>query len=727
MPIVDRFSTKRQLIDMTGILNKKIFFYAALVAAIFATIFVCAPAWASNPVCTPYQAVKCSVCNSSGTAWTNDDSKCAAGQVCQNWGCAASASQIKSSFDDANCSVLDGWICDPNNTGSQFGVDFYLDDTTADGYLGSASANLNRADIAGQCGGSTTHGFLFTMPANTSDGSRVVNDGKTHVIHAVGKMAPGDWYILTQSPKTLSCNGSCVPNCSARSCGADGCGGSCGSCSSGQICGSNGVCATVNRCASHSAKKCANSDLYWYDSCGEREERAQACAGTSPSLRCAGNLLEREAGDCVSGVCVSDSWTLVQDCSKTNQVCQGSACVAGNSAPPTISGLGPSGTVYLQSVALTATTNVPADCKYDPADKSFAAMGAQFNSSDKLYHSASLVLNRYGSYTYYVRCQAGTSADQASVVISFTYATAVVTVTPPPVIPKDTTSPVVSDPQPSGSVSAAAVTLAVATDERANCKYDIADTDYDSLENKMDRSANAKSHYKKITLASPGAYTYYVRCQDGSGNQDSASTPISFTYAAPQVPGPVISGLAPSGTVYQSAVALAATTDKAAACRYSATDQSYDSMEGQFATPDGQQQQATVNLKDYGSYTYYVRCADSSGNPDSASQAISFEYKDPNPQPDEAAPDAALTAPVCTEYKYNNKDGTCDNTTDCACDPDCPASPDPGADPDCAQAAPVAKKNNLVLYVALAGVLLAGAIVVLAVMARRRGEDGEEE
>jgi hypothetical protein len=388
--------------------------------------------------------------------------------------------------------------------------------------------------------------------------------------------------------------------------------------------------------------------------------------------------------------------------------------------------LGPSGTVYQSAVALVATTNVPADCKYDTADKNFAAMAGQFNSSDKLYHSAPLVLSRYGSYTYYVRCQAGNSADQASVAISFTYASAA-TVGPPPDVPKDTTPPAISGPEPSGSVGAAAVTLAVTTDERANCKYDIADTDYDSLENKMDRSTNAKSHYKKITLASPGTYTYYVRCQDASGNQDPASVQISFTYAPPQVPGPVVSGLSPSGTVYQSAVALAATTDKAATCRYSATDQSYDSMDGQFVTADGQQQQATVNLKDYGSYTYYVRCADSSGNPDSASQAISFEYKDPNPQPDEAAPDAAVPVPVCAEYNYSDKDGTCGNATDCVCDPDCPAAPDPGADPDCAQAAPVPKKSNLVLYVALAGVLLAGAIVVLAVMARRRGEREEEE
>ena len=276
-------------------------------------------------------------------------------------------------------------------------------------------------------------------------------------------------------------------------------------------------------------------------------------------------------------------------------------------------------------------------------------------------------------------------------------------------------------------MSAAAVTLAVATDERANCKYDIADTDYDSLENKMDRSANAKSHYKKITLDSPGAYTYYVRCQDGSCNQDAQSTQISFTYAPPQVLGPAISGMSPSGTVYQSAVALTLTTDKPSVCRYAATDQDYDSMDGQFATSDGQQQQATVNLKDFGTYTYYVRCADSSGNKDSASQAIGFEYKDPNPQPQETAPAAPAAAQTCAEYKYGEKDGACDNAADCVCDPDCPASPDPGADPDCVQAVPPARKTNLVIFVAIAGVLLAGVIVALAVMARRRGEEEEGE
>jgi len=75
----------------------------------------------------------------------------------------------------------------------------------------------------------------------------------------------------------------------------------------------------------------------------------------------------------------------------------------------------------------------------------------------------------------------------------------------------------------------------------------------------MDRSANAKSHYKKITLDSPGAYTYYVRCQDTVGNADLSDYTVSFSVAVPSAP--TVSMTAPSNdtTVSGSSLALTAT------------------------------------------------------------------------------------------------------------------------------------------------------------------------
>ena len=46
---------------------------------------------------------------------------------------------------------------------------------------------------------------------------------------------------------------------------------------SDKVC-SDGRCINDNRCISHSYQQCSGS-VYWYNSCGEREEIAQACTG----------------------------------------------------------------------------------------------------------------------------------------------------------------------------------------------------------------------------------------------------------------------------------------------------------------------------------------------------------------------------------------------------------------------------------------------------------------
>jgi len=156
------------------------------------------------PVCTPFQIAGCGVCNSQGTAWTNDDSKCPTGQVCQNWICVPASNQIKNVIDAAGCAEIKGWMCDPNDPATQLWLEFYMDETTANGYLGWTMANINRNDIISQCGGSGTHGFTFSLPKVTQ-GGRIVADGKAHEIHIVGKKQASDWYIFSQSPETITC------------------------------------------------------------------------------------------------------------------------------------------------------------------------------------------------------------------------------------------------------------------------------------------------------------------------------------------------------------------------------------------------------------------------------------------------------------------------------------------------------------------------------------------
>ncbi|MFA6376446.1 MAG: hypothetical protein WCX69_03555, partial [Candidatus Paceibacterota bacterium] len=206
---------------------------------------------------------------------------------------------------------------------------------------------------------------------------------------------------------------------------------------------------------------------------------------------------------------------------------------------------------------------------------------------------------------------------------------------------------------------------------------------------------------------------------------------IGFNYISAAKEGPVISDVRPAGgTVYQKNVGLIITTDKPADCRYSDKDVDFDEMQESFSTSDGSLYQATVALDSFGTYVYYVRCKDKEGNKDTKSEVINFEYKE-NPDSEEVVndtnnpDDTEKTEVICTEIKPGDKDGACDPTRDCVCDPDCPASGD-DADSDCANAAPAPQPNNAWVAVVIIGLLLLIIVVVIIVIIKKRGSDEED-
>jgi hypothetical protein len=98
----------------------------------------------------------------------------------------------------------------------------------------------------------------------------------------------------------------------------------------------------------------------------------------------------------------------------------------------------------------------------------------------------------------------------------------------------DVTPPVISSPLPTGAQSCStnpqALTLQVTTDEAATCKYGTTDVTYASLPSTFSATGGT-SHSQSISNACGASYVYYVRCQDGSGNADTASTTISYSIA----------------------------------------------------------------------------------------------------------------------------------------------------------------------------------------------------
>jgi len=103
------------------------------------------------------------------------------------------------------------------------------------------------------------------------------------------------------------------------------------SCPSGTVCRENGEC--VNLTISHYTKKCYDNDLYWYDSLGNREEKAQECGEDflTSNFRCSGNFVQKERikRGCSSNQCYSYSqWENYRDCSAEGKICQNGFCLS---------------------------------------------------------------------------------------------------------------------------------------------------------------------------------------------------------------------------------------------------------------------------------------------------------------------------------------------------------------------------------------------------------------
>ena len=94
----------------------------------------------------------------------------------------------------------------------------------------------------------------------------------------------------------------------------------------------------------------------------------------------------------------------------------------------------------------------------------------------------------------------------------------------------DTTPPTISNPQPLGTITNNAPTISVSTNEPATCKYNPIDTSYDLMMN-IFSTTGATTHSSKLNGLADASYTFYVRCQDQAGNQNTASAQIKFTVS----------------------------------------------------------------------------------------------------------------------------------------------------------------------------------------------------
>lgn len=154
------------------------------------------------------------------------------------------------------------------------------------------------------------------------------------------------------------------------------------------------------------------------------------------------------------------------------------------------------------------------------------------------------------------------------------------------------------------------------------------------------QSPTATSSQKSTPLSLPAtSLTFGGGGEGGGGGGGGGSSNITPADTTP----PVSSAGSPSGTLAlnTTSTTLSLTTDEAATCKYSTSSgTAYGSMTP-FTTTGGTSHSTSItSLTNGGSYIYYIKCQDSSGNTDASDYTISFTVA-----ADTTSPTVVVTAP----------------------------------------------------------------------------------
>lgn len=122
----------------------------------------------------------------------------------------------------------------------------------------------------------------------------------------------------------------------------------------------------------------------------------------------------------------------------------------------------------------------------------------------------------------------------------------------------DTTPPTISNGLPTGSLSSGttSATLSLTTNENSTCRYSAsANTSYSSITNTFSTTGGT-THTQTLTGLTDGtSYNYYSKCQDTTGNANTADYSITFSVAQGQTqPG------IPSNAIYITSLPFTANT-----------------------------------------------------------------------------------------------------------------------------------------------------------------------
>lgn len=192
-------------------------------------------------------------------------------------------------------------------------------------------------------------------------------------------------------------------------------------------------------------------------------------------------------------------------------------------------------------------------------------------------------------------------------------------------------APVLSGLAPGGSLpeNTANVTLAVKTNIDSECRYDLTDLPFQSLNNRFGADGTGTSHTAMYPLqANKTEYRLYVRCQSKAGGVNMMSSLIVFdTKIKVDTEAPMISSPMPSGTIPATSTTaqLRVTTNEKAECKYDTSSKMYSLMAFELDFDNAKVQHSkTIAVKEDTPYSFFVSCSDEKGNITIANTEIKF-------------------------------------------------------------------------------------------------------
>ena len=166
------------------------------------------PASTTGPTTTTYNPTTSSLVTTSSTASSNPTTTQAPTSTTTS---TIPGFGIVGVLESGGCGNFKGWVCDLADVGTPLQIDLWLDGPYNGGgaFITSVIAYEERADVAGQCSGTTNHGFDYPLPKTTWSGEKNIYDGQPHTIYAYVQNwnKPLSVYpYISGSPKTVACS-----------------------------------------------------------------------------------------------------------------------------------------------------------------------------------------------------------------------------------------------------------------------------------------------------------------------------------------------------------------------------------------------------------------------------------------------------------------------------------------------------------------------------------------